>query len=106
LDKALVKDTRTINKDDILNKTIIAEKLVESSLWVETILQRAEENNGVIPRYKHGANMLVSSYIAHEAHHRGNILLVLKQKGFKLNDTLKYHIWDWNRIYKTLYGEM
>ena len=63
----------SVKPSPTITKTIIAEKLVESSLWVETILQRAEENNGVIPRYKHGANMFhrpkTSNCVLHHLFH-------------------------------------
>jgi len=36
--------------------------------------------------------------ISHEAHHRGGILLTMKQCGIKIPDTLKWGIWEWNKI--------
>lgn len=36
-------------------------------------------------------------FIAHESHHRGNILLTLKQCGHRLDQDTQYAIWDWTR---------
>jgi len=43
-------------------------------------------------------NPLIGYTISHEAHHRGNILLTIKQRGFKLACELKWGIWEWNKI--------
>lgn len=38
--------------------------------------------------------------IAHEAHHRGQIVLVARQLGHRLPQTLTTGIWQWKRRYK------
>jgi len=43
-------------------------------------------------------NHRVTLLIAHESHHRGSILLTLKQTGHKLTDELKWGLWDWNKL--------
>jgi uncharacterized damage-inducible protein DinB len=37
-------------------------------------------------------------FIAHESHHRGSILLTLKQSGHPVDKKTAYAIWDWDRI--------
>ncbi len=46
---------------------------------------------------KKGIIVYLGYFIAHESHHRGSILLTLKQSGHKLDDDLRYNIWDWER---------
>ena len=36
--------------------------------------------------------------IAHEGHHRGSILLTLKQSGHKVSTEIQFGIWDWAKL--------
>lgn len=36
--------------------------------------------------------------IVHESHHRGGILLTLKECGHKLDQPTQYAIWEWDKI--------
>lgn len=56
------------------------------------------DNGGSVPNFKRGVVPMLGYYISHEVHHRGSILLTMKQCGFKLPDTLKWGIWEWNKI--------
>ena len=40
----------------------------------------------------------LSYFVAHESHHRGSILLTLKQCGHKLDQDVMYAIWDWDKM--------
>lgn len=44
-----------------------------------------------------GLTVSVAYFIAHESHHRGSILLTLKQCGHRLDKSTLYGIWDWHR---------
>ncbi len=46
---------------------------------------------------KKGPLNYLAYFISHEAHHRGNILLTLKQCGHKLDRNTAYSLWDWDR---------
>jgi len=40
----------------------------------------------------------LSYFIAHESHHRGSILLTLKQAGHPLDQDTRYAIWNWDKM--------
>lgn len=67
-----------------------------SAQKIEIVIEESWANDGKLPSFKKGLIPFISYLIAHEAHHRGNILLTVKLSGTKLNDALKWGLWDWN----------
>ena len=44
---------------------------------------------------KGGPLVYLAYFMAHDAHHRGNILLTLKERGHAVGKDLRFGIWDW-----------
>ena len=65
---------------------------------VETFL--TDVLDGVPKRrgFKKGIFTTLAYFVAHESHHRGNILLTLKECGHPLDKDARYAIWGWDRM--------
>jgi uncharacterized damage-inducible protein DinB len=82
----------------IPTKTELRKAFATSSKAVETylgdVLSGAPKRRG----FKKGIFTTLGYFIAHESHHRGSILLTLKQSGHKLDNATAYAIWAWDQI--------
>jgi len=96
--RPLVKDFQTIKSADPKSIEFLKERLTTTSHMIEEIIADSLENEGQVKGFNRGLVPFIGYFISHEAHHRGNILLTLKNKGFKFPDELKYGIWEWNKI--------
>ncbi len=56
---------------------------------------------GWAPVWPAGATMFAYMF-AHEAHHRGQVIALAHQLGYRLPDQAAYGIWHWDRIWKEL----
>jgi uncharacterized damage-inducible protein DinB len=72
--------------------------LKESTKRIEEYLERILTGEGKARGFRRGIFTTLSYFVAHESHHRGSILLTLKQSGHKLDQKFSYTIWDWDKI--------
>jgi uncharacterized damage-inducible protein DinB len=81
----------------------VAAALERSSAGMEALLELAFANNGVVPPSKRyvwrnlalDAGHVLTYFVAHEAHHRGQIIMVARQTGHRLPRSITDRVWQW-----------
>ena len=96
--KALAKGAHKFETKDEPDRAELVKTLEESAGRIEELFTRAAEGVAGVRLPKRGAVQLLAYFVAHESHHRGNILLTLKQCGHPVVQEERYAIWDWDRI--------
>ncbi|OGC96159.1 MAG: hypothetical protein A2W25_07075 [candidate division Zixibacteria bacterium RBG_16_53_22] len=96
--KKLATGLERFEKGKSPDKKKLLKALEHSGEAVQRLSQGYIENAGKVANFKRGVIPTLAYLISHEAHHRGSILLTMKQSGFRLPDSLKWGIWDWNKF--------
>lgn len=95
--KSLAAGAPEIATDAEPDRAALRAALDDSAARVEEWLRRAAGGRPGARTFKKGLATTLAYLVAHEAHHRGSILLTLKTKGHALPADLRMSIWDWDR---------
>jgi len=87
-----VKQTKI---EDEINKKLLKTRLTESGEAIAELLSRAVESGGKVKGFKPHVTAFLGYMLAHDAHHRSQIILALKQSGHKIDQKIGYGIWEW-----------
>jgi uncharacterized damage-inducible protein DinB len=96
--RQLAEGLSTFETADSPDKARLVEALAASSRQLERYIEACVAEPGRYRCFKKGIAVYVAYFVAHESHHRGNILLTLKQSGHGLDKKVRYAIWDWDRL--------
>ncbi len=84
-------------KDDV-DRAALREALEDSAGRIEEWLRRAAVGEKGFRTFSSGVPGTLGYLVAHESHHRGSILLTVKQCGHPVDKDVRFGIWDWNRV--------
>jgi uncharacterized damage-inducible protein DinB len=91
----LMKGLNKIEKDAALDKKFLSSSLTKSAKAIRTLLEKAFASDGRVKNFKPHAAAFLAYLLSHESHHRGQILLALKQSGHPIDRKIQYGIWEW-----------
>lgn len=83
-----------LDKVTKLTKALLAEALNKSADAIATLLQKSFDD-GKVKNFKPHPAAFFGYLISHEGHHRGQIMLSLKQSGHAVDKKVQYGLWEW-----------
>ncbi len=89
---ALLEGLPKMEKEGI-TKEALTNALTLSAGAIEKILEQSID--GKVKGFKPHATAFLGYFISHESHHRGQIMLALKESGHPVNQKVQYGIWEW-----------
>ncbi len=89
----LLEGLTKIEKGAITNG-LLSTELEKSSRAIVSLFERSG-TEGKIKGFKPHATAFLGYLISHESHHRGQIMLALKQSGHMVDQKTQYGIWEW-----------
>ena len=78
-----------------LDPTKIAEALIQSGNAIEDLIGQSWEDGGRVKNFKPHVTAFVAYLIAHEANHRSQVEIAMRQAGHPLTDKIAYGLWEW-----------
>jgi uncharacterized damage-inducible protein DinB len=91
-DPSLLDGIPKVEKNHI-SKAALLDALALSGTAIEQLLD--ESIGGRIKGFKPHTTAFLGYFISHESHHRGQIMLALKQSGHPVDQKVQYGIWEW-----------
>ena len=79
---------------EAIAKALLAEEITKSAEAMAILLQRGLET-GRVKGFKPHAAAFLGYLISHESHHRGQIMLCLKQSGHPVDKKVQFGLWEW-----------
>lgn len=79
---------------DTITKKILKDELSKSAIAITLLLKKGLEQ-GKIKNFKPHPIAFMGYLISHESHHRGQIMLILKQAGHPVDKKIQFGLWEW-----------
>ena len=88
---------KPLENESPFERATIIRAFEDSACGISDLLSRSWDEGGKLKSFKKGLIPFLGYLISHESHHRGNILLTLKQCGEKIPEAVRWGLWEWNK---------
>src|ERR1700682_1832788 len=91
----LLQELEKIEKAQAGDKKLLRKSLLASGEAIKALLSKSIAAYGKVKGCKPNAVAFLAYLISHESHHRGQIVVSLKQAGHPVDKKVQYGIWEW-----------
>jgi uncharacterized damage-inducible protein DinB len=84
-----------VEKEAAAGKDVLRRALEDSGRAVGELLALSAEAGGRVKGFKPHAAAFLAYLVSHESHHRGQVVLTLKQAGRPVDKKVLFGMWEW-----------